>query len=110
MKIKIKNYTWDLKIFIKNMIVLAMIVYIAIDLVASFKNIRIKNDVIEYTPKKIEYEDYVVQKGDTLWSIAEEFYPEKDNRDIVYMIKSDNMCNSNLEIGQVLKIKKCLTK
>mgnify|MGYP001950765515 CR=1 FL=1 len=48
-----------------------------------------------------------VRSGQTLWSIARQIAPEKDPRDVVVMLKqANNLQNSNLTIGQTLKIVK----
>ena len=53
-----------------------------------------------------EYTTYVVSKGDRLWNIAEHYSEGKDVREVVYIIEKDNnLDNSNLSIGQELKIR-----
>lgn len=57
--------------------------------------------------KEAEYIDYTVSKGETLWSIAEE-YKEKneDIRQYIYEIKKlNNMKNSNIYENKIIKIK-----
>ncbi len=107
MEIKLnKNDTLDIKKFIKSILILLMVIYIILDIKSDFSVKVINNPPIKYENCKIEYEDYIVQSGDTLWEIAEYYYPDKDNREIVHLIKQDNFCDSNLKIGQVLKIRK----
>ena len=57
------------------------------------------------------YEMITVAKGDTLWSIASEqqennpYYVEKDVRFIISELKkANNLNNSELQIGQKLKV------
>ena len=64
-----------------------------------------------YCKEKIVYkEDYIVE-GDTLWSIAQneintnEYYKNKDIRDVMYEIKTINhIGNEKLEIGKKIII------
>lgn len=66
-----------------------------------------------YSKTEITYkEDYIIE-GDTLWSIAEneihtnEYYKNKDIRDVMYEIKLlNNLPSGNLEIGQKIVIPK----
>lgn len=54
-----------------------------------------------------EYITITVSKGDTLWSIARNYYQENDVRNIVEEIKSiNNLTNSNIKVGQELKLVK----
>ena len=51
-----------------------------------------------------EYINYIVTTGETLWSIAKEYTP--DSKDIRQTIKEvNNMTNSNIYVGQVIKVK-----
>lgn len=56
--------------------------------------------------KEAEIILYTVSKGETLWSIAEEYKAEnEDPRQYIYDIKKlNNMDNSNIYEGQILKI------
>ncbi len=46
-----------------------------------------------------------VSSGDSLWSIAQEYMPDTDTREAVYMIKKINGIESNvLTIGSVLEV------
>ena len=53
-----------------------------------------------------EYEEVYVRPGDTLWSIAEDFYgSDIDLREAVYMIKEcSEIESSSLTIGQKLLV------
>jgi len=52
------------------------------------------------------YEFYIVKKGDSLWSIVNNHYPEKyDPRDLVKKVKSYNSLNTNIiHEGDILKL------
>ena len=54
-----------------------------------------------------EYINYIVTTGETLWSIAKEYTPDsKDIRQTINEIKElNNMTNSNIYVGQVIKVK-----
>ena len=57
----------------------------------------------EYTKEKIElpnYINYTVQKNDTLYTISKKYNVSVDT-----IIKDNNITNSNISIGQVLKIR-----
>mgnify|MGYP006288932397 FL=1 len=65
--------------------------------------------VISYsalTKKEIYYKDIQIKDGQTLWEIAEsEFGKDIDIRKYVYQIKQiNNLKNSNIQPGQVIKI------
>lgn len=52
-------------------------------------------------------EEYTVQNGDTLWSIAEEYADDNTSlQEYIYKIKKVNNITSNLEVGQTIKILK----
>ena len=52
-------------------------------------------------------EEYTVQSGDTLWSIAEEYADEHTSlNEYIYQIKKVNNITSNLEVGQTIIILK----
>jgi LysM repeat protein len=51
----------------------------------------------------IIYETYIVQQGETLWSIAREF-PHEDIRKFIYEIEKVNKTTAYVKWGQVLKI------
>lgn len=58
-------------------------------------------------PEKASPEQYyLVQKGDTLWQIAERYYPNQHTGKQVYMLrKTNNIDNAGeLQIGSVLII------
>lgn len=64
-----------------------------------------------YSKTEIAYKEDYITRGDTLWSIAEnevdtnEYYKNKDIRDVMYEIKKLNHLESgNLEIGQKILI------
>lgn len=64
-----------------------------------------------YSSGEMEYKQEYVVSGDTLWSLAEkeaqenEYYKNKDVRDIIQELKYVNQLESNnLEIGQKLLI------
>lgn len=64
-----------------------------------------------YSYKEIETKTIYIQKGDTLWKIAEKeketnsYYSDKDIRDIIYDIKQiNNMKDSNIMAGESIKI------
>ena len=64
-----------------------------------------------FSYKEIEYITYYVEEGDTLWTIAEDlklsnnYYKDKDIRDIIYNIENKNkLKNNNLFINQELLI------
>ena len=64
-----------------------------------------------FSHEETKYKTIIVSSGDTLWSIAKEekqsnnYYIDKDIRDIVTSIKTTNSLNSsNLKINQELLI------
>jgi Tfp pilus assembly protein FimV len=54
-------------------------------------------------PRPVEGEVYVVQPGDTLWSIAAELAPESDPRPIVDALRAANG-GSELQVGDRLTV------
>ena len=55
--------------------------------------------------EEVQIESYIVKKGDTLWSIAQEY--NEDEYILDYMDDLKNLNNSNLEqlsIGQEVKV------
>lgn len=64
-----------------------------------------------FSYKEIEYKTYLIEEGDTLWTIAEElklsnsYYKNKDIRDIIYNIETkNNLKNANLFTNQEILI------
>lgn len=53
--------------------------------------------------KIVDYDVYVVQQGDTLWSIASRTNG-KDVRDVIEDIKAASHCTSDICIGDILMI------
>lgn len=55
---------------------------------------------------KKEYEEYIVQEGDTLWNIALEYKDEKqDTREYIYELKKlNNMNTSELKTNEKIMI------
>lgn len=96
MKIKIVNK----KKFVRSLIILVGII--------TFALLGMNRT---YSKTEIYYkQDYII-KGDTLWSIAEheintnEYYKDKDIRDVMYEIKKiNNFQDENLIIGQKILI------
>ena len=87
--------------FIRSTLVVLILLYFAMSL---FYNKT-------YAYKEYEHKTILVSQGDTLWTIAEfekennEYYKDKDIREIVFEIKENNNLNSsNLKVGQELKI------
>ncbi len=51
------------------------------------------------------YENYIISKGETLWSIAEDYKQEgQDTRDYIYQIKKLNGIGSTVYENQTIKI------
>ena len=91
----------NLKRFIISNVVLFVIVFSGI--------VAILNNTYSCTEQK--YKTIYIEDGDTLWNIASieknqnEYYKDKDIRDIVSNIKKvNNLELSNLDIGQKLLI------
>jgi LysM repeat protein len=57
----------------------------------------------EITMNQDEYQVYIVQPGDTLWSIAHQ-YIDGDPRELIYYIQEINNVTPILQLGQELKI------
>ena len=57
-------------------------------------------------PEYTNYQNYVVQHGDTLWAIAEKHMPDSDRRKTVYDIRQINELSSTKHIkpGDQLKV------
>lgn len=69
----------------------------------------IVSSILEFntSPKKYNYETYIVSEGDTLWSIAASTHPEGDIREIIYMIRQKNDISPLIFPGQELLIPIC---
>ena len=87
--------------FIRSMTILLIIIFAVI---AFFYN-------KSYAYREHRYKIIQVSSGDTLWTIAKferennEYYKNKDIREIVYEIKKlNNLNSSNLSVGQELKL------
>lgn len=87
--------------FIRSTLVLLILLYI----IGSFFYNK------TYAYKEYTYKTITVSEGETLWNIAEfekennEYYKNKDIRDIVFEIReNNNLSTSNLFVGQELKI------
>ena len=87
---------------IRSIILLLLIVFIVTTFINNFTT-----DKESYTSEYV----YTVVPGDTLWDIAKEYnYNNEDVREIVYNIqKHNNISNSQIYSGQVLKIPVTLT-
>ena len=68
----------------------------------TFRITTIRKPPLSYT-----LEDYIVQKGDTAWSIANRNNTaNKDIRELIYYMEQDNGIKAgNLQIGQEVKIR-----
>ncbi len=87
--------------FIRSITILTILLFI---IIALFYNKT-------YAYKEYNYRTIEVSEGQTLWSIAQyekennEYYKNKDIREIVYEIqKINNLDLSNLYVGQELKL------
>lgn len=72
-----------------------------------FLIIALFNISIARTDKEeAQTQDYIISNGETLWSIAQKYKnPEEDTRQYVYEIKKlNNMTNSTIYEGQIIKI------
>lgn len=99
-KMKIVN----MKKFARSMFILLGIL---IAIILFFPKVTLSHNEKEHT----SYETISVAKGDTLWSIANyqqennPYYTEKDIRDIISELKKVNqLTNTNLQVGQALKV------
>ncbi len=81
-------------IIVMTVIIIALLIIIS---VFSYKAL---------TKKEIYYKDIEIKSGQTLWEIAEsEFGQNIDIRKYVYKIKKiNNLKNSNIQPGQIIKI------
>lgn len=88
---------------IKNKFKFIRSIAILIFLLIAFFNISVAK-----SNEEAEIISYTVSKGETLWSIAEEYKTKnEDPRQYIYDIKKlNNMDNSNIYEGQILQIKK----
>ena len=84
---------------IRSILILILLVYL---LILGVQNIISKSQKEEI---EVSYSTYYVNKGETLWSIAEQQNYDGDIRDVVYAIRKDNNINGNLSIGQELQIR-----
>lgn len=78
-------------------------------LILTFAIIFIITVISRVNEKQIDYvqEEYVVQKGDTLWNIASEYASEhQDLREYIYQLKQVNNIDSSLKEGQTIIILK----
>ena len=102
-KIKNKIYKGVLKMIIKNKFKFIRSVTIIVFLLITLFSTSIAKTNIEE-----ETISYIVCKGDTLWTIAKEYKADdKDIRQYIYEIKKiNNMTNSNIYEGQILRIVK----
>ena len=86
-----------------KIIVTTMLISIAL-IVAISKLITITASTTHKQP--IHYTIYTVAPNDTLWTIAESCNADnkRDVREIIEDIRTKNKCNSDLSIGQKIKI------
>ncbi|MEG0282310.1 MAG: LysM domain-containing protein [Clostridia bacterium] len=104
---KNKKIVWP--VVRRNLIILALIGYIIFDFNLSINKKEINTKYIKYKSTYIEYEEYIISPGKTLWSIALENKPENmDVREYVYLIEKDNggIEAGNLKVGQIIKIRR----
>jgi len=91
------------KIYLKNPIRLIIAFLLVMIMTAGFMILfhsSANGDVIP------EYTTVIIAKGDTLWGIARQFSNENDDlRNKINEIKEINNINSDLKIGQELKIR-----
>lgn len=101
-KRKYKYYISDKQKFEESILKTFLIIFIFVLIFIDFKF------SIEKNTRKIITEEYIVQTGDTLWQIAKSVDNTDPRKKIEEIKKDNNLKNSNLEVGQVLKIKKLL--
>lgn len=53
----------------------------------------------------VTYTTYTVQAGETLWDIAQRYYPNGDIRANVWQIEQDNGIDACVKVGQILKVR-----
>lgn len=99
-KMKIVN----MKKFVRSVLILIGVI---VALIIFFPKATLSHNENTYS----NYEKISVAQGDTLWSIASyqqennPYYTEKDVRDIIIELKKVNqLSNSNLQVGQTLKV------
>lgn len=91
------------KIYLKNperlIMSIAILVFIIFGMFG-FQNVALGDSIPEYIT-------ITVSKGDTIWTIAKDYYQQNDVRDIVEEIKKiNNLENSNIKVGQELLLVK----
>lgn len=89
------TFRWSMKRFLIN---ISIITLVATAFVLYTTNLVKANT----TPKNMTV---IVQKGDTLWSIAESLAPQADPRLVIENIKQNNhLSGSGLKTGQKLNV------
>ncbi len=95
----LKLIFWDIVgDFMKKLMLLGLVGAITLGGVWSLKNEEPPREEIEY----------VVQEGDTLWSIAADYIDAEDNilSEIHYIKKRNDLNSAELTVGQKIKIDK----
>ena len=91
------------KIYLKRpeRLVMSIVIVILVAIgIFGFQNVSLGDSIPEYVT-------ITVSRGDTLWTIARDYYQEKDVRAIVEEIKEiNNLKNSNIKVGQELLLVK----
>ncbi|MGI6066992.1 MAG: cell division suppressor protein YneA [Bacillota bacterium] len=65
-------------------------------------NAKAENELWENKTNLVEV---MVQSGDTLWDIAEDYFPQSDTRKVVYKIrKLNNLKTPIIKPGQIIKL------